>query len=106
LSGDLGSGQRMDPDAGFDGVVRQLEDVIDAAGITGRAARCGISCGGVVAARYAARHPDRVSGLIVASSPGPGWRPNAAQAGYVSRPWLSLAALCVGGLGPHRRAGA
>jgi 3-oxoadipate enol-lactonase len=92
LSGDLGSGQRMDPDAGFDGFVRQLEEVIDAAGITGRAALCGISFGGVVAARYAARHPDRVSRLIVASSPGPGWRPSAAQAGYVSRPWLSLPA--------------
>jgi 3-oxoadipate enol-lactonase len=102
LSGDLGSGQRMDPQAGFDGFVRQLEDVIDGAGITGRAALCGISFGGVVAARYAARHPDRVSRLIVASSPGPGWKPNPAQEGYVARPWLTLPAF---GMAALSRAG-
>ena len=90
LSGDLGSGQRMDQKAGFDGFVQQLEGVIESSGITGRAAVCGISFGGVVAARYAARHPDRVSRLIVASSPGPGWKPSSIQAGYVARPWLSL----------------
>jgi pimeloyl-ACP methyl ester carboxylesterase len=98
LSGDLGSGQRMDQKAGFDGFVRQLEDVIDSAGITGRAAVCGISFGGAVAARYAARHPNRVSRLIVASSPGPGWKPNSVQAGYVARPWLSLPAFGINAL--------
>jgi pimeloyl-ACP methyl ester carboxylesterase len=98
LCGDLGSGRRMDPEAGFDGFVRQLEDVMDEAGITEPAALCGISFGGVVAARYAARHPDRVSRLIVASSPGPGWKPNPAQAGYVARPWLSLPAFGIAAL--------
>jgi 3-oxoadipate enol-lactonase len=98
LSGDLGSGHRNDPALGFDGYVRQLEEVMDRSGITGGAVLCGISFGGVVAARYAARHPERVARLIVASSPGPGWQPNPQQAGYVARPWLSLPAFGVAAL--------
>src|SRR3954462_2924242 len=92
LSGDLGSGQRMDPELGFEVFVRQLEEVMDRSGITGGAVLCGVSFGGVVAATYAARHPERVARLIVASSPGPGWQPDDRQAGYVARPWLSLPA--------------
>src|SRR4051812_11301715 len=89
LGGDFGSDRVMDPALGFDLFVRQLEDVMDRAGVE-RAALCGISFGGTVAVRYAARHPDRVTHLIVASSPGPGWRVNAQQQIYVTRPLLTL----------------
>ena len=89
LAGDFGSDRRMDPEQGFDLYVRQLEDVMDAAKIE-RAALCGISFGGAVAVRYAARHPDRVTHLVVASSPGPGWRANPEQTSYVARPLLTL----------------
>jgi pimeloyl-ACP methyl ester carboxylesterase len=89
LCGDFGSRQRLDPAAGFDQYVRQLEAVIDGAGVE-RAALCGISFGGIVAVRYAALHPDRVTHLVIASSPGPGWRVNAEQATYISRPLLTL----------------
>jgi pimeloyl-ACP methyl ester carboxylesterase len=89
LRGDFGSAGRVDPSQGFDQYVRELEDVIDAAGV-GRVALCGISFGGTVAVRYAALHPDRVTHLVIASSPGPGWRVNPEQATYISRPVLTL----------------
>jgi pimeloyl-ACP methyl ester carboxylesterase len=96
LCGDIGSGVRMDPSEGFDAYTRQLEQVMERAGV-GRVALCGVSFGGVVAARYTAQHPERVSHLIVASSPGPGWKPTARQAGYVARPWLSMPAFALTG---------
>jgi pimeloyl-ACP methyl ester carboxylesterase len=89
LAGDLGSDRPMDPAQGFDLFVRQLEEFIDRAGVE-RAALCGISFGGTVALRYAALHPERVTHLIIASSPGPGWRANPEQTRYVSRPLLTL----------------
>jgi pimeloyl-ACP methyl ester carboxylesterase len=89
LAGDFGADRSLDRAAGFEAYVRQLEDVIDRAGV-GRIALCGISFGGTVAVRYAARHPERVTHLIIASSPGPGWRANARQATYISRPLLTL----------------
>src|SRR5215213_873746 len=96
LCGDIGSGVRVDPSEGFDAYTRQLEKVMDRAGVT-RVALCGVSFGGVVAAHYAALRPERVSHLIVASSPGPGWKPTESQAGYVARPWLSMPAFAVTG---------
>jgi pimeloyl-ACP methyl ester carboxylesterase len=82
---------------GFDDYVEELGDVMDAAGLD-RAAVCGISFGGAVAVRFAARYPQRVTHLVIASSPGPGWRMNATQAGYVAKPWLSLPAFTAGAL--------
>jgi pimeloyl-ACP methyl ester carboxylesterase len=89
LCGDFGSDRRPDPAQGFDAYVRQLDDVMNRAGIA-RAALCGISFGGTVAVRYAALHPERVTHLIVASSPGPGWRTSVEQKAYVARPLLTL----------------
>lgn len=89
LCGEPGSGRPANGYAGIDEYVAQLRDVMDEAGL-GSAALCGISFGGVVAARFAARFPERVTRLVILSSPGPGWRPSAVQAGYVATPWLSL----------------
>jgi 3-oxoadipate enol-lactonase len=88
LSGDFGSGCRYEPASGFDNYVRQLDAVLDAAGVT-RAALCGVSFGGFVAVRYAALRPERVSALVLASAPGPGWSPSPQQARWLSKPWLS-----------------
>lgn len=95
LCGELGSGRRAVTD--FEGYVAQVRDVMDAAGVA-RAALCGISFGGAVAVRFAAAFADRVTRLIIVSSPGPGWRASATQAGYVARPWLSLPAFATGAL--------
>src|SRR3984893_8959959 len=59
LCGDIGSGARMDPAHGFDAFTQQLEEVLERTGLT-RVALCGVSFGGVVAAHYAASHPERV----------------------------------------------
>jgi len=87
--GDFGADRPMDRAQGFDQYVRQLEDTISGAGLD-RVALCGVSFGGTVAVRYAARHPERVTHLVIASSPGPGWRVNAEQETYVARPLLTL----------------
>jgi abhydrolase domain-containing protein 6 len=94
LCGDLGSGTRMDPSLGFEVFARQIDGVLAQANLT-RVALCGVSFGGAVAARYAARYPERVSSLVLASAPGPSWTPSARQASYIERPWSSVAAFCV-----------
>ena len=87
LSGDLGSGTTPDPAVGFDTFVQQLDEVFDRAQLT-RAALCGVSYGGLIALRYAATRPERVSALVFTSSPAPGWTPSPRQSRYVKNPWL------------------
>jgi pimeloyl-ACP methyl ester carboxylesterase len=94
LSGELGSESRLDPELGFDNYVRQLDAVFERAGLA-RAALCGVSYGGFVGVRYAALRPDRVSALVLVSSPAPGWTPTRQQQRYVSRPWISAPAFVV-----------
>jgi pimeloyl-ACP methyl ester carboxylesterase len=91
LAGDFGARFVYEPEIGFDNYLRQLDMVLDRAGIE-RAAICGVSYGGLIALRYAVTRPRRVSALILASSPAPGWKPNARQARYVARPWVSAPA--------------
>jgi len=95
LCGDIGSGMKFDRALGFDNFVRQLDAVFEHAGID-RAALCGVSYGGFIALRYAAMRPDRVSSLVFASSPAPGWIPDERQRRYVARPWQSAPAFVAG----------
>jgi pimeloyl-ACP methyl ester carboxylesterase len=91
LCGDIGSRARLDGELGFENYVRQLDSVLDEAGIE-RAAICGVSFGGYVALRYAARSPERVSALVLCSVPGPHWQPNQQQGRWLGKPWLSAPA--------------
>jgi pimeloyl-ACP methyl ester carboxylesterase len=91
LPGDLGSQYAYDRSRGFENYMQQLADVLTAADVD-RAAVVGISFGGFVATHFAAQHPERMSALVLASAPGPGWAPNARQARWLSRPWLSTPA--------------
>ena len=91
LGGDFGAGWKMDASLGFENYLRQLDDVFDRAQLE-RAAICGISYGGFIALRYAATRPDRVSHLVLTSSPSPGWKPNSRQTGFIARPWISTPA--------------
>jgi len=50
----------------------------------------GVSFGGLIAARYAARRPERVTSLILASTPAPNWRPRPDDTFCLRLPWLSL----------------
>lgn len=60
-------------DLSLDAFVRDLEAVADAARLE-RSALFGISQGATFAAAYAAKHPDRVSGLILCNGWARGWR--------------------------------
>ena len=91
LSGDLGSGRAADKSLGFEAYIRQLDDVLDVAGVQ-HATICGISFGGYIALRYAARRPSRVDALVLASAPAPDWHPSPQQARWIARPWLSAPA--------------
>jgi pimeloyl-ACP methyl ester carboxylesterase len=61
------------PEISFETFVSDLEHVVDAAGLE-RFPLLGISQGAAVSIEYAARHPDRVSHLILFGSYSAGWR--------------------------------
>jgi pimeloyl-ACP methyl ester carboxylesterase len=80
-------GGTFDETRGFWCYVDQVRDALDAAGIE-RAAVCGVSYSGLVAAAFAARHPERVSSLILVSAIPPSWTPNARVRFYLRAPRL------------------
>jgi len=86
LCGDLRAGRRYDASKGFDNYLEQLDEVFAQARLE-QAAVCGISYGGFIALRYAATRPERVSALVIASSPSPGWAPSSIQSAYIASPW-------------------
>jgi pimeloyl-ACP methyl ester carboxylesterase len=59
-----GMSQRDVPDVSFDTWIRDLETVVDAAGLD-RFSLLGISRGGPIALAYAVKHPERVSHLVL-----------------------------------------
>jgi len=103
LAGDPGSGQAVDAALGFDSFVAQIDEVRERAGLE-RLALCGISFGGLIAVRYAAMRPDHVTALVLVSTPGPRWRPDARVLRYVRHP-LAMAPVFAAGapfrLGPE-----
>ena len=88
LAGDTGAECQPDRTLGFDKYVQQLDAIFERAGLQ-TAALCGVSYGGFIALRYAARHPERVSALVLVSAPAPGWMPSSRQQRYLARPRLS-----------------
>lgn len=88
LPGERGSIVSTNGQHGFDGFVDYVDALLDAKNIPA-AVICGISFGGLIAVRYAARRPERVRALILASTPGPNWKPDPYQQRYIQRPLLS-----------------
>lgn len=106
LCGEPGSGCALPAGSTFDAHVAQLDDLLDRTGIDA-AAFCGVSFGGWVALRYAARRPERVAALILASAPGPRFRPDRRQERYIRAPRLTMPLFVVGSrkrLAPEVRA--
>lgn len=87
LCGERASGMALDRTRGMENYVRQATGALDRCGID-RAGVCGISFGGLVALRVAARHPDRTNALILASTPGPGWHLRPRHELYARFPHL------------------
>ena len=81
------SGFAWAPALGFENYLRQLEDVLDRAGLR-QATLVGVSYGGLIAMEFAARHPDRVTRLVMASALSTGWRPDRRARFYMRAPRL------------------
>ena len=78
---------RFDPEDGFRCYVEQVREALDATGLR-RAAICGVSYGGLIAAAFAARYPDRVSSLVLISAVPPSWKPDRRVEFYLRAPRL------------------
>ena len=87
LADEPSSGGRFNEDRGFFSYVDQVRDALDAVGLQ-RAAICGVSYGGLIAAAFAARHPGRTSSLVLVSALPPSWRPDARVRFYLRAPRL------------------
>jgi pimeloyl-ACP methyl ester carboxylesterase len=90
-------GGRFDPTCGFDSYVEQVKDAMDLAGLS-TAVVTGVSYGGLVAAAFAARYPQRVAGLVLVSAIPPGWAPDARVRFYLRAPTLLSPLFLIGSL--------
>ena len=75
------------PSKGFTNYIDQLAAVLDRAGLAS-AAIAGVSYGGLIATEFAARYPERVTALVLASALHSGWRPDQRQQRYLRSPRL------------------
>lgn len=76
-----------DPAKAFANYVEQVELAMDRAGVR-QAVVAGVSYGGLIAAEFAARRPERVCGLVLASALHTSWQPNARQRQFLKAPRL------------------
>jgi proline iminopeptidase len=90
-------GGRFDPADGFGSYVDQVREAMDLAHV-GTACICGVSYGGLVAAAFAARHPERVASLLLVSAIPPTWTPDARVRFYLRAPVLLSPLFLVGSL--------
>jgi pimeloyl-ACP methyl ester carboxylesterase len=88
LADEPGTECPFDPARPIPSYVEQVARALDQARIPA-AALCGISFGGIVALQFAAEHPERVSALVLASTPGPHWTLDPEQAMHVKHPRLT-----------------
>lgn len=89
LAGDWGSRRPFDPGRGFDTFVEQVADALPGPG-SAPAVLCGISYGGLIALRAAARYAARVSHLVLVSALPPDYRPDRRYRFYRHAPVLLL----------------
>ena len=95
-------GGRFDPSHGFDCYVEQVRDAMDLAGVA-TAVIGGVSYGGLVAAAFAARYPERVAGLVLVSAIPPRWAPDARVRFYLRAPTLLSPLFLIGSLRMYKR---
>jgi pimeloyl-ACP methyl ester carboxylesterase len=88
------SGAAFDESSGFDCYLRQIEAALDVTGVKA-AVICGISYGGLIAAAFAARYPERALGVVVASAIPPSWTPDARVRFLMRAPRLLSPVFCI-----------
>ncbi len=96
LPGEPGTQSRVN--GSFHSFVDHVDGVLDAAAVE-RAVVCGVSFGGLIALRYAARRPHRTEALILVSTPGPGWKLKPHLVRYMKWPTLSSPLFFAGAVG-------
>jgi pimeloyl-ACP methyl ester carboxylesterase len=74
-------------EAGLEAYVAQILEALNRAGVK-RAVIIGVSFSGLLAIEFAARHPERVLGVVLASALPPGWTPDARARFYLRAPRL------------------
>ena len=82
----------------FDDLVRQALNALNRA-TSGPAVVCGVSYGGLIALRLAARHPERVRGVVLASPLNADFEPDARIRRWVAHPRLMAPAFLAGSPG-------
>jgi pimeloyl-ACP methyl ester carboxylesterase len=87
LADEPAAGASFDAERAFDSYAEHVQAVLDAARVD-RAIVCGLSFGGLVALRFAAQHPTRAAGLVLASTPGPGFHLRPRHDMYARLPWV------------------
>lgn len=81
------SGFRFDPRDALGSYVGQVREALDRAGVD-KAVIVGVSFSGLIATEFAARCPERVRALVLASALPPGWTPDARARFYLRAPRL------------------
>jgi pimeloyl-ACP methyl ester carboxylesterase len=76
-----------DPGKAFENYIEQVDLALDRAGLD-QAVIAGVSYGGLIAMEFAARHPERVSGLVLANALHKTWHPNSQQRRFLTSPLL------------------
>lgn len=87
LADEPSCGGRFDDATGFACYVDQIREAMDEAALP-KAVICGVSYGGLIAAAFAAQHPERVSALVLVSALPPSWRPDLRVRFYLRAPRL------------------
>lgn len=77
----------FDPADGLGSYVDQIAAAMDQAGVAA-AVICGVSYGGLIAACFAARHPERTLAVVMVSAVPPDWRPDPRASFYLKAPRL------------------
>jgi 3-oxoadipate enol-lactonase len=76
-----------DLEKAFENYVEQVELALDRAHVE-KAVIAGVSYGGLIAAEYAARRPQRVQGLVLANALHKTWHPNSQRSLFLRSPRL------------------
>jgi pimeloyl-ACP methyl ester carboxylesterase len=76
-----------DPAKAFDNYVEQVDLALERVQVS-KAVIAGVSYGGLIAAEFAARRPERVEGLVLANALHRTWHPNSQQSRFLKSPLL------------------